>query len=122
LKDFGFKSLDIYKLAKELVLENYKITRKFPSGEKFALSQQMNRSSISISSNIAEGYSRSSVKDKIHFINIAYGSLMELTCQFEIANDLGYLSKDELENYNEQAKNLAVKISNFKNYLMNRSH
>ena len=81
---FGFQKLQIYQLAKEIVKYNYKLTKKFPSEEKFALMQQMNRSAVSVPSNIAEGTSRKSNKDKAHFINIAYGSLMELICQMEI--------------------------------------
>lgn len=85
-----------------------------PSEEKYALCQQMNRAAVSIPSNIAEGYSRFSTKEKMHFMNMAYGSLMELTCQYEIAKDLGYISQEQLNKYIDKAKNLAVKISNFR--------
>lgn len=111
---FGFQSLEIYRLAKELVIDCYNITRGMPSEEKYALCQQMNRAAVSIPSNIAEGYSRFSTKEKIHFMNMAYGSLMELTCQFEIARDLNYISQEQLNEYIDKAKNLAVKISNFR--------
>ena len=111
---FGFQSLEIYRLAKELAIDCYNITRGMPSEEKFALCQQMNRAAASIPSNIAEGYSRFSTKEKIHFMNMAYGSLMELTCQYEISRDLGYISQEQLNKYIDKAKNLAVKISNFR--------
>ena len=111
---FGFQSLEIYRLAKELVIDSYNKTRRMPSEEKYALCQQMNRAAVSIASNIAEGYSRFSTKEKTHFMNMAYGSLMELTCQYEIAEDLGYISREQLNEYIEKAKNLAVKISNFR--------
>lgn len=50
----------------------------------------------------------------MHFMNMAYGSLMELTCQYEITKDLGYISQEQLNKYIDKAKNLAVKISNFR--------
>lgn len=110
---FGFQKLEIYQLAKEIVKYNYKLTKKFPGEEKFALVQQMNRAAVSVPSNIAEGTSRKSNKDKAHFINIAYGSLMELVCQMEIALELGYIEQSEYDEFVRKTKNLAVKMSNF---------
>ena len=110
---FGFQKLQIYQLAKEVVKYSYKLTKKFPSEEKFALVQQMNRSAVSVPSNIAEGTSRKSNKDKAHFINIAYGSLMELVCQMEIALELGYIEQKEYEEFITMVKNLSVKMSNY---------
>jgi four helix bundle protein len=110
---FSFQKLEIYQLAKEIVKYNYKLTKKFPSEEKYALVQQMNRAAVSIPSNIAEGASRRSVKEKVHFINISYGSLMELICQMEIAYELNYIYEEEYKQFSEMAKNLSVKMSNF---------
>jgi len=110
---FVFQRLKIYQLAKEIVLSNYKLVKKFPSEEKYALVQQMNRAAVSIPSNIAEGISRKSNKDKAHFINISYGSLMELICQMEIALELNYISDEEFNNFTKMARNLSVKMSNF---------
>lgn len=110
---FGFQKLKIYQLAKEIVKYNYKLTRKFPSVEKFALVQQMNRAAVSVPSNIAEGTSRKSNKDKAHFINISYGSLMELVCQMEIALELEYIEQSEYDEFIKMVKNLSVKMSNF---------
>jgi four helix bundle protein len=99
-------------LAKELVKLSYSITRKLPEIEKYALVQQMNRAAISVPSNIAEGMSRFSSKEKIHFINIAYGSMMELVCQTEIAHELCYIEKSDSDRLSSEAKMLAVKLSN----------
>jgi len=110
---FAFQKLKIYQLSKELVLYNYKLVKKFPVEEKYALVQQMNRAAVSIPSNIAEGTSRRSKKDKAHFINISYGSLMELICQMEIALELNYISDNEFDDFSKMARNLAVKMSNF---------
>lgn len=110
---FGFQKLQIYQLAKELVKYNYKQTKTFPSEEKFALVQQMNRAAVSVPSNIAEGTSRKSNKDKAHFINIAYGSLMELVFQMGIALELGYIEQSEYDEFVKMVKNLSVKMSNY---------
>ncbi|MCQ2322963.1 MAG: four helix bundle protein, partial [Bacteroidales bacterium] len=64
--------------------------KKFPKLEQYALCDQIRRASISIPSNIAEGNSRNSNKEKIHYIEIAYGSLMETYCQLILSNDLNY--------------------------------
>jgi four helix bundle protein len=110
---FGFQKLQIYQLAKEIVIYNYKLTKNFPSEEKFALVQQMNRAAVSVPSNIAEGTSRKSNKDKAHFINIAYGSLMELVCQMEVALELEYIEQSEYDEFIKMVKNLSVKMSNY---------
>ena len=114
MPQFGFQRLEVYQLSKSLVLHSYRLTREFPTDEKFALVQQINRAAISIPSNIVEGYGRITAKDKSHFINMAYSSLMELVCQFEISEALGYISNDELENIMGKAHHLSVKISNFR--------
>lgn len=110
---FGFQKLEIYQLSKEIVKYNYEVTRQFPEYEKYALVQQMNRAAISIPSNIVEGTSRKSPKDKVHFVNISYSSLMELICQMEIAYELGYIEYNQYKEFNENARNLAVKLTNY---------
>lgn len=114
---FYFQNLEIYQLGKEIALDTYKITKNYPSDEKFCLINQMNRASISIPSNIAEGVSRKGSKDKIHFINFAFASLMELICQAEISNELGYLSQKDFCDLTDKAKNLVVKLHNYVSYL-----
>lgn len=92
---FGYRKLIAYQKAKEVVKHTYQLLKKFPSQERSALCDQLRRASVSITSNIAEGVNRYSVKDKVHFIEIAYGSLMEVSSQFEIAEDLDYITTDE---------------------------
>jgi four helix bundle protein len=118
---FGFQCLDVYQSAKRLVLDSYLVTRQFPDAEKFALVQQLNRAAISIPSNIVEGYSRASAKEKSHFLNIAYGSLMELVCQLEIACSLGYISDEICDRLMGKAQDLAVRICNFRSYVNRRN-
>ena len=95
---FGYRKLIAYQKAKEIVKITYKFIKKFPSDERFALCDQLRRASVSITSNIAEGINRYSAKDKAHFIEMAYGSLMEVSSQFEIAEDLGYIKAEDRSN------------------------
>ena len=92
---FGYRRLIAYQKAKEIVKQTYKLLKKFPAEERWALCDQLRRSSVSITSNIAEGVNRFSVKDKAHFIEIAFGSMMEVSSQMEIAEELGYITADE---------------------------
>uniref|UniRef100_A0A7C4R214 Four helix bundle protein n=1 Tax=candidate division CPR3 bacterium TaxID=2268181 RepID=A0A7C4R214_UNCC3 len=91
------KFTDLYAWQKghSLILKTYKITDFFPEKEKFGLVSQIRRSAVSITSNIAEGFSRRTYKDKIYFYYISLGSLTELQNQLLIAIDLGYVSIDE---------------------------
>lgn len=93
---FQFEKLLAWKKAKELTIAVYPLINKFPQREQYALSSQVRRAVISIPSNIAEGSGRASKKEKIHFLEIAFGSLTETYCQLLIARDLAYISEDDL--------------------------
>ena len=95
MNKFAFLDLRVYQESKELVKEVYNLLQKFPKFEVYALGDQLRRAVISIPSNIAEGSGRFSRKEKIHFIEIAYGSLAETLCQLDIAHDLGYVTDKE---------------------------
>ena len=92
---FGYRKLIAYQKAKEVVKKTYKLLKKFPAEERYAMCDQLRRASLSITSNIAEGVNRFSVKDKAHFIEIAYSSLMEVSSQFEIAEELEYITNED---------------------------
>ena len=94
---FAYEQLEVYKLARYYVKEVYVLSVKFPSKEDFVMTSQIRRAAVSITSNIAEGTSRFSLKDKSHFIEIAYGSLMETYSQLQIAMDLQYIEENELK-------------------------
>ena len=95
MEQYSFEKLLVYQSAKRLVVEVYRLMAKFPPQEKYALCDQLRRAIVSVPSNLAEGSGRMSVKEKIHFIEIAYGSLMEAYCQLDIAKGLGYISVEE---------------------------
>ena len=112
---FGYRRLIAYQKAKEVVKRSYKLLKGFPAEERYAMSDQLRRSSISVTSNIAEGINRYSVKDKSHFIEIAYGSLMEVSSQFEIAEDLGYITSEDRLSMDQQIEEVARLLSGLQN-------
>jgi len=85
-----FEDLTVWKKSHDLAIEVYRITKDLPSEEKFSLVLQMRRAVISIPANIAEGFKRKGVKDKIHFYNISQGSLSELQYYLILVKDLGF--------------------------------
>ena len=96
-----FTELHAWQEAHKLVLGIYKAIKNFPIEEKFALADQMKRCSISVTSNIAEGFGRNHAKDKLQFYIIARGSLLELESQLITGKDLGYIKNEafsELKN------------------------
>ena len=93
----SFRNLNAYIKAKELVSIVYALIKKFPKEEQYALCDQLRRAVISIPSNIAEGSGRLTTKDQSHFYSIAYGSLMEMLAQLDVACDLGYITKEEFQ-------------------------
>lgn len=91
----SFTDLNTWKEAHKLVLMIYKYTKVFPKEEIFVLVSQMRRAAISITSNIAEGFSRKTANDKYHFYVVAESSAMELKNQLIIAKDLKYISTED---------------------------
>lgn len=97
-----FSDLYVWKEGHKLVLQIYQITKSFPVQEKFALVDQMCRAVVSITSNIAEGFSRQGVKEKIQFYLMAKGSLTEIQNQLYIARDVGYINAAKFNEIWEQ--------------------
>jgi four helix bundle protein len=90
-----FRQLETWQEAHKLVLMVYRVTKEFPSDERFGLISQMRRAAVSTPANIAEGFKRRGIQDKIRFYNIAEGSLEELKYFFVLSQDLGYISSDK---------------------------
>ena len=99
-----------------MVSNIYRLQQKFPKYETYALGDQIRRSASSVTSNIAEGSGRNSFKEKAHFIGIAYGSLMESFSQLQIAQDLGYLTQEEVDGIRPSFISVAKMLSGLKNY------
>ncbi len=88
----SYQDLEVWQLGMDLVIESYKLTRKFPAAERFGLVSQIRRSAVSIPSNIAEGQGRHHLGDYLRFLSIANGSLKELETLMLIAARLAYVS------------------------------
>ena len=109
----SFEKLNVWQESIDLVELVYLSTKKFPSDEKFGLISQMKRASVSISSNLAEGTSRNTSKDKAHFTTLAFSSTMELLCQAIISKRLKFINEAEYMKLRE----IILKISNMLNAL-----
>jgi four helix bundle protein len=93
----SFTDLEVWKEAHKLAIVMYKISKTFPKEEMFGLTNQMRRATVSVTSNIAEGFSRHSWKDKANFYSIALGSLTETQSQLLLAKDVGYMKKEDFD-------------------------
>jgi four helix bundle protein len=100
LKIRSFADLNSWKEGHKLAVEIYKTTESFPAKEQFGLTSQLRRAAVSVTSNIAEGFSRETAKDKIRFYFMSKGSLTEIQSQLAIARDIGYL---KINDFNELA-------------------
>lgn len=94
---YSFQKLTVWQESKKLVVDVYHLLENFPNFEKYALCDQIRRAIVSVPSNIAEGSGRKSLKEQIHFLEIAYGSLMESYNQLLIAVDLTYITEESVE-------------------------
>lgn len=112
-----FKDLEIWKASRKFSADIYKITSTFPDTEKFGLTNQLRRASVSIPSNIAEGSSRSSNKDFSRFLEIAIGSCYELETQLLISCDLNFLKNEDLEILLAQLDSIIRMIVRFRSTL-----
>lgn len=99
----SFVDLYAWQEAHKLALMIYEATKGFPKGEVFGLISQIRRAAVSITSNIAEGFGRSSYQEKAHFYSIALGSLTELQNQLILSRDVGYLSSENCEKIFKQS-------------------
>jgi four helix bundle protein len=112
---YSFEKLNVWQEAKKLVVDVYNLLDAFPKFEKYALCDQIRRAVVSVPSNIAEGSGRRSLKEQIHFLEIAYGSLMETYNQLLIAIDLTYISEESVENIKPRIDSVAKMINGLSN-------
>jgi len=119
---YGFEKLEVWVEAKEFTKNIYKITNSFPDSEKFGLTNQLRRASVSICSNIAEGTTRSSFKDQAHFSTISFGSGVEVLNQLIIAFELGFISDTDYSNLRQAMESITNKINSLKNYQLRQAN
>lgn len=114
IKIKSFTDLNAWKESHKLALLVYRVTEDFPAKETFGLVSQMRRASVSISSNIAEGFSRGTSKDKYQFYLMSYGSLTELQNQLLLSRDLKFLTKELFREAADQSVVVAKLINGLK--------
>ena len=117
---FSFEGLKVYQVARQLVKDIYLLQNKFPKEERYALGDQVRRSATSITANLAEGSGRQSLKEKVHFIEIAFGSMTEAFCELQTACDLDYIQTEQLDALRPQFENVAKMLSGLRNSLTSK--
>jgi four helix bundle protein len=108
---FRFEKLEVWQEARKISGSIYRLTQKFPSHEMFGMTSQLRRAAVSISSNIAEGSGRNSDKDFAHFLEQAYGSLMEVVSILYLTLDGNYVSQAQLDPLLNELEMLAKRIA-----------
>ena len=106
------KQLDVWKASVDIVKEIYLITESFPTDERFGITSQMRRASVSIVSNISEGLSRNTKLDIRRFLQIARSSLVEIDSQIEISLQLNFCSKEQIQNLDELSNRVFAMLTN----------
>lgn len=114
------RNLEAWKLAMTFCELIYKLTDNFPGDEKFGLTSQLRRASVSVASNIAEGAARRTDKEFIHFLGIALGSCSEIDTQIELSKRLGFISVDEFDTANEDMNRLKSLIYGLMKFVRGR--
>jgi four helix bundle protein len=109
----NFRNLLVWQKSMSLTTKIYNLTKQFPKEEFFGLTSQIRRSSISIPSNIAEGFGRDSNKEYLRFLNISIGSLFEMQTQLEIAKNIQYLNEEEFNNLYENSREIERMLVSF---------
>ncbi len=117
---FSFEKLNVWVDSKELVKLIYLTTNKFPSEEKFGLTNQLRRASISVASNLAEGTSRNTNKDKAHFSTMAFSSLMEVLNQIIIAKELNFIEEIDYQAIRTETEKISNKLNALRKSQLNK--
>jgi four helix bundle protein len=117
---YSFEKLEVWIEAKELSKLIYSVCEKFPETEKFGLTSQLKRASVSICSNIAEGSARKSYKDKAYFTVIAFSSAVEVLNQIILAKELYFLSEEDYLDLRSKIESITNKLNALRNYQINK--
>jgi len=116
----SYRDLIVWQKAKTLTLKIYHILKGFPKEEMYGLNSQMKRCAISVASNIAEGNQKYGKKEKLRFLNIAQGSLIELDCQLDIGLALGFIKENEYKETLELINKTGYLLCRFIQYEIDR--
>ncbi|WP_353170197.1 four helix bundle protein [Flavobacterium sp.] len=118
---YSFEKLEVWKESKKLTKIIYQITSRYPENEKFGLTSQLRRASISVCSNLAEGSARITSKDKAHFSTMAYSSLIEVLNQIIISYELDFIDESDYLNFRNLIESLSNKINSLRKFQLNES-
>lgn len=110
----GYRKLIVWQEAKKLVTAVYRLTESFPRTEDYALKGQMRRAAVSVLANLSEGWLRRSIKDKLHYLEMSEGSLLELEAEAEVAAEVGYWSKVVYEEFDKQRSHVGYLLFRYK--------
>ncbi|KQB41415.1 S23 ribosomal protein [Flavobacterium daejeonense] len=117
---FSFEKLDVWQNSRELILTIYKLTANFPSSEIYGITSQIKRSASSIATNITEGTSRNTNKDKAYFLTISYSSATETLNHLIISKDLDYITQEEYLHCKENLEKFCNQINSLKKYYISQ--
>lgn len=118
---YSFEKLEVWKESKKLTKIIYQITSRYPENEKFGLTSQLRRASISVCSNLAEGSARITSKDKAHFSTMPYSSLIEVLNQIIISYELDFIDESDYLNFRILIESLSNKINSLRKFQLNES-
>lgn len=118
---YSFEKLEVWIEAKKFTKKLYAITNSFPDSEKYGLTNQLRRASVSICSNIAEGSARNSFKDKAHFTTMAFSSAVEVLNQIIIAVELGFINNEDYLGLRMSLESITNKLNALRNYQITKS-
>lgn len=110
----GYRKLIVWKEAKNLTVLVYKLTDDFPKNEEFGLKSQMRRAAVSVMSQVAEGWLRSTKKAKLHYLEISEGSLLELESQAEVVKEVDYWNENQYSEFDKQRARVSYLLYKYK--------
>ena len=115
---FSFEKLGVWQNSRLFILDIYKLTNNYPTNEIYGMTSQLKRSASSIATNIAEGTSRNTNKDKAHFLTMSYSSAMETLSHLAISYDLHFISNEEYLLTREKLEKICNQINSLKKYYL----
>ena len=116
----SYRDLEVWQKAMDLVVSIYSLTKSFPDSERFGLTSQIQRAVVSIPSNIAEGHGRHGLREYLNHLSMAYGSLMEVETQIQIADRLRYAEKSQVQSLLSDTQQLGRMLNGLKRSLRNK--
>jgi four helix bundle protein len=120
MRTYYFEKLDVWQKGRIFIKSIYQISQKFPADEKFGMASQIRRAAISINCNVAEGISRQTGKEQARFTEIAYASLMEVLNLLILANDLIFISDEDLANLRLSIEEISNKLNSLRETQLKR--